>query len=527
MNIELAEIIINKLVQLGVKTFCICPGGRSAPFLEILSHSKGLEILYFYDERSCSFFALGRVRRDRCPVAIITTSGTAVAELLPSVIEAYYSGLPLVLITADRPSSYRKEASPQTIKNPTSLFKDYSNCSLDISEPKDLKLDSWFSQRGHLHLNVAFDEPLLDGDSKSFDFSKPSFKISTSIYSDSFIKADESDFQKFFTKCKKPLILVGELRFEEKRVIENFLVNYDKPFYLEPLSQLHHLKARLSSGENILSYGVQQKEIDGVIRLGGIPRCRFWRDLEKLDVDVLSLSSPPFYSGLSKKTLNFSLLDNFELLTKHLSTLKNKNESLKDYDREKAQKWKKILEAHPKSEEAWMGRLKTSFPENSQVFLGNSLPIRLWDRISFLSDQNLLVTGQSGVNGIDGLISRFFGECRSSQNNFSVIGDLSTLYDLSAFWIGKNIPPWTLFVMNNFGGQIFSQLFKNKAFLNSHKLSFSAVSKLWDLEYQSCKNVEDFDRFKCKPYSLLEICPDKESTDKVFKEYGSLWNTSY
>ncbi len=525
MNVELAEIIINKLTQLGVKTFCICPGGRLAPFLEVLSCSKGLEILYFYEERSCSFFALGRVRRDRRPVAVITTSGTAVAELLPGVIESYYSGLPLVLVTADRPSSYREQASPQTIKNPIDLFKDYSHCSLDVSELKDLKLNSWYPQRGHLHLNVAFDEPLLDSTPHSIDFSKHSFKKSVSIYSDLFIKANEKDFQKFFKKCKKPLILVGELQYEEKPIVEKFLANYDKSFYVEPLSQLHYLKERLYSGEKILYYGLQQKEIDGVIRLGGIPRCRFWRDLEKLDVEVLNLSSPPFYSGLSKKTLNFSLLDNLDLLKKHLSLLQYKNESLKDYDREQSQKWKKILETYPKSEDAWMGKLKTYFPENSQVFLGNSLPIRLWDRVSFLSNQRLLVTGQSGVNGIDGLTSRFFGECKTALNNFAVIGDLSVLYDLSAFWISKNIPPWTLFIVNNSGGQIFSHLFKNEMFINKHNLSFSPLARLWGLNYESFKDFEKFDAFECKPYSLVEICPDKESTDKVFKNYVSFWDT--
>ncbi len=524
MNIELAEIIINKLVKLGLKTFCICPGGRSAPFLEVLSYSKGLETLYFYDERSCSFFALGRVRRDQAPIAIITTSGTAVAELLPSVIEAYYNGLPLVLITADRPLSYRKQASPQTIKNTINIFKDYSYYSLDISEAKDLKIDSWLPQRGHLHLNVAFNEPLLDAIPNCLDFSNYPFKDSVPIYSDLSIKADRKDFENFFMKCKKPLILVGELRYEEKSVIEKFLATYDNLFYLEPLSQLQHLKRRLCSGEGILSYGLQQRAIDGIIRLGGIPRCRFWRDLEELDVEVLNLSSPPFYSGLSKKTLNFSLLDNFDLLKKYLLNLKHKSESLKSYDKEQSQKWKKILEKYPKSEDAWMGRLKNSFPKNSQVFLGNSLPIRLWDRVSFLSNQHLLITGQGGVNGIDGLTSRFFGESQSSQNNFAVMGDLSTLYDLSAFWISKNVPPWILFVINNFGGQIFSQLFKNKIFLNSHTLSFSSVAELWDLNYQSFKNFEDFNSFEYKPYSLLEICPDKDSTDKVFKDYVSLWD---
>src|SRR5207248_6669700 len=107
-------------------------------------------VFTFVDERSAAFFALGRIKRDDRPVAVITTSGTAAAELLPATIEAYYSGAPLVLITADRPERYRGTGAPQSIEQ-VGLFGIYATT----------EIEGW-NRRAPLHINVEFDEPLID-----------------------------------------------------------------------------------------------------------------------------------------------------------------------------------------------------------------------------------------------------------------------------------------------------------------------------------------------------------------------------
>ena len=104
----------------------------------------------FVDERSAAFFALGRIKRDGHPVAVITTSGTAAAELLPATVEAYYSGAPLVLITADRPARFRGTAAPQSIEQ-LGLFGVYA----------ETDFERW-NRRAPLHINVEFDEPIID-----------------------------------------------------------------------------------------------------------------------------------------------------------------------------------------------------------------------------------------------------------------------------------------------------------------------------------------------------------------------------
>ncbi len=568
MNIQIAKKTIKELVNVGIHSFCLCPGGRLAPFVEVLSNSTGLEVLSFFEERSACFFALGRVRRDQKPVAVLSTSGTAVAELLPAVIEAYYSALPLVLITADRPLDFGKSGSPQTLKNAVHILKDYCYRSKNILKEENINLSDWMPYRGSLHLNVCFDEPLIDEEVTTLDFSSlkketvsiypaaelfdstgnTNHKLHTKkfdsfngeknkLYSKnydlehrktateeiSFKKQCRLEIKKFFQTSKKPLLLVGELKPQEKPAIKDVLAHYTGLFYTEPLSGLDDISHRLLSGEKILNYAVEKKEIDGVIRLGGIPRSRFWRDLEKYELPVLNLSSPPFFSGLARSSFNQPLLLDIDFFKSCLFSLGEFGRDLKLFDQIQLEKWKNILADYSQSEEFWLWTLKKSLKENSKVFLGNSSPIRIWDTIAFCRKKPLSITGQSGVNGIDGLLSRFFGECDSKMNNVAILGDLSLLYDMAGFWRSKKYPPWTFVVINNFGGQIFSRLFKNSAYLNKHELSFASLGKMWGLNYKLYKNSLDFN-WPEKPYNFVEVCPEEKDTTNCFKKYLSIWD---
>ena len=172
-NIELARRLIEDVRAAGANEFCVCAGSRNSPLLAVLEEwvprSLGSSVprlaqpsvlpsnrateqprLYsFVDERSATFFALGRVKLHGHPVAVVTTSGTAVAEMLPAAIEAFYSGIPLILISADRPARFRGTGAPQSIEQ-IGLFGPYAETSLE----------TWTRARP-LHLNIEFDEPLL------------------------------------------------------------------------------------------------------------------------------------------------------------------------------------------------------------------------------------------------------------------------------------------------------------------------------------------------------------------------------
>lgn len=144
-NIDSARRLIDDVRARGAREFCVCAGSRNSPLLVVL----GASVYSFVDERSAAFFAIGRIKLHGAPVAVVTTSGTAAAELLPAAVEAHYAGLPLILITADRPARFRGTGAPQSIEQ-VGLFGVYAETSLD----------SW-SGKGPLHLNIEFDEPLL------------------------------------------------------------------------------------------------------------------------------------------------------------------------------------------------------------------------------------------------------------------------------------------------------------------------------------------------------------------------------
>lgn len=146
-NIAAARALIAQASSLGVRDFCVCAGSRNAPLLAALADAS---VYSFVDERAAAFFALGRIKRDGLPVAVVTTSGTAVAELLPAAVEAYYSGLPLVLITADRPARFRGTGAPQSIEQ-LGIFGVYAATDAE----------AW-DRRRPLHLNIEFEEPLID-----------------------------------------------------------------------------------------------------------------------------------------------------------------------------------------------------------------------------------------------------------------------------------------------------------------------------------------------------------------------------
>ena len=168
-NVGEARRLVALARELGVRDFCVCAGSRNAPLIVALGvgpasagqrvgpasagQPDGLlkpALHTFFDERAAAFFAVGRMKRDGVPVAVVTTSGTAVAELLPATIESYYAGLPLILITADRPARFRGTGAPQAIDQ-RGLF--------GVHAATDLA--SW-NRAMPLHINVEFEEPLID-----------------------------------------------------------------------------------------------------------------------------------------------------------------------------------------------------------------------------------------------------------------------------------------------------------------------------------------------------------------------------
>ena len=174
-NIRMASLLVEELCRLGIHTFAVAPGSRSSPLVYAAAINPNCHVYPCIDERSLAFWSLGYARATQRPAPIITSSGTATANLMPSVIEASLSRVPMLLLTADRPSNLRNTGSNQTI-NQVKLFGDYTRYFHDIPPPSEANSPSisraflttvdaavrhaCMDPPGPVHLNFQFDEPL-------------------------------------------------------------------------------------------------------------------------------------------------------------------------------------------------------------------------------------------------------------------------------------------------------------------------------------------------------------------------------
>lgn len=159
MNKKLAQHVLEEAKNIGMTEICICPSARNAPLVVGCSKMTNFKTYFWPEERSAAFFALGRSKRLERAVGVITTSGSAAGELLPAVMEAHYSGIPLLIITADRPRRFRKTGAPQSAEQ-VGLFGVYVNYSCDLADEDRFNLRKW-DQTKPAHINVCFEEPLL------------------------------------------------------------------------------------------------------------------------------------------------------------------------------------------------------------------------------------------------------------------------------------------------------------------------------------------------------------------------------
>lgn len=513
MNISFATKILSQLLEQGVSEFCLCPGSRNAPFVFTLSQTKRAKVYSFFDERSAGFFAIGRIKKTKSPTCVITTSGTAVGELLPSVMEAYHSGLPLVLITADRPISYRGKGCPQTTLQ-KDIFSSYTNLSYDVEVGS--KESFFLDEKSPTHINVCFDEPFLDEN-------LPKEIPTTSIPKRKSIKKKTPSSEKFFKSSRYPLILVGNLPPGGNSSLVSFIKETGLICFLESSSGLKHHKeisSQIVSGEKILTSEFFQKYFDGIIRFGGVPTLRFWRDLEKIKCPVLNVSHEPF-SGLSyienERVMSFD-----DFFNKEFSFPKNQAEEILEKDRSQNRKKNQLLKEFPLSEPNLVRFLSSFVSQEDTLFLGNSLPIRQWDQFS--EQRNFSqVFANKGLNGIDGLVSTSVGLLEPSKKLWSVLGDMSTLYDLSGLW-GLQFfkeAPFCLAVLNNQKSMIFEQIFGNKKiFLNEHKLNFKKWAEMFSLDHFSVSSLDFPDLPR---HCLLEIRPHERQTQQFWNEWQKIW----
>lgn len=504
-NEELATSLILDLKHLGVHEFCICPGARNAPIISVLEKHETLNIYSFYDERSAAFFALGRTRHLKKPVAIVTTSGSAAGELLPAVMEAYYSATPIILITADRPKRYRGTGAPQSCEQ-VGLFGCYVSYAIDLEGDDRLDIDGW-DHSFPLHINICFEDPKLQSVHLFKEIETP-------------FKSNQERLDHFLEKASSLLVIVSGLKHEDRASVLKFLVELNAPVILEASSQLREevsLQAIQISDMQVLKNA--EVKIDSVLRIGSIPLLKYWRDLEELqdEVNVLSITPLPFkgltFGDLIQENLR-EFLPTYQLKLRFLGL----KPSVKHAESKFQEDLKRLFDEEKFASPSLIHTLSKRLENEALIYLGNSLPIREWDLAATKEMKEFKIEVSRGINGIDGQLSTFYGLLEEKRENYAILGDLTTLYDISAPWIVPQIEgiSSTVFVINNGGGKIFERMFSSNIFQNNHELSFKPMADLWGLEY-ACWNEIPEKISISKKSRLIEIRPDDDSSKRFYE----------
>lgn len=515
LNERLAYQVLCTCLKVGVQEFCLCPGGRNTAFVDGLKDEPSVKTYFFFDERAAAFFALGRSKVTGRPTAVITTSGTAVGELLPAAMEAYYSGIPLLLVTADRPKLFRGSGAPQSAEQ-ESIFGIYTPFARDIGEEDTFSLALW-NQRAPAHLNVCLEEKYRHDFTCFPDFPLPSPRLETPPLP----LPSMEPLEAFFRESLRPIALVGALLEQDREAVIQFLLKTEIPVYCEALSGIRQdprlAPLRIMSEPNHLS-ALANTPIDGVLRLGTVPTTRFWRDLENLKgtIPILSVSHLPF-SGLSwGGAVVHTEVGRYLRSAESLISGKCSGNPLLETGRSQHQKLMQIIAEEPRAEAAMVYQISLLIEEGDTLFLGNSQPIREWDLAASYENRVKDVYASRGLNGIDGQLSTFLGVVKEECGNWALFGDLTTLYDLAAPWILSQLPAQriALLVINNRGGKIFSRLYQNPQIQNPHDYTFEHLAGMWRMHYEKWESVPK--SWKCTRPTLIECVPDNDASDRFW-----------
>lgn len=507
-NLDLSLHVFDLLKQAQVETVVVCAGARNAPMVLAL-HDQGFKVVSFFEERSAAFFALGLIKAHNRPVAVMTTSGTAVAEMLPAAIEATYQCLPLILISADRPRNYRGSGAPQSIDQ-VGIFSHYVENTYDL-DAKTQDFQFIWSRTKPLHLNVCFDEPLIDKASGK----KHEVKLQPPSEDEITAAGDISG------NIKQPMIILGELDPMYRDRIREFILRTKAPVYAEAISQMRNTQGletyMMTSSEQLVKHVFAKKLCQSVIRIGGVPTLRFWRDLESefKTVPVLNYSSRPF-TGLSRPTA----IAGMSRITGPTDFQFTNLIQIRQMDMNLEQAKENLMQKYPDSEQALTYRLSRAVGTDP-LYLGNSLPIRNWDQFAIC--RSSVIAANRGANGIDGQVSTYLGWSESHEKSYCVIGDLTAMYDLAALALTPQLNKNRRFVVviNNGGGQIFSRVFKNDNFINAHETQFSHWAAMWGWDYVQINKAADMSQTEGmqKALNIIEIIPDMKQTKAFWDEW--------
>lgn len=450
----LALDISKSLLSVGVTDVVVCPGSRSAPIawqMAELAEQKKINLHTRIDEREAGFFALGIAKATNRPVPVVVTSGTAVANLLPAVVEAHHSGVPLVVLSADRPAKVRGNSAPQTT-NQVGIFNNFVKAQVDTDIPTSEILATLTASitkySGPVHINAQFDMPLMP-EEINHDFGQVQKIVSSEL-----VLTD--------IELELPahgLLVVGDVApGDDVFKIQDLANETGYPIIWEPTSQLHQNENAINHGALLLQTN-KMPIPDVVITIGLVGLSRSVLNLLKVTPRHIAIHLPSAGPEIPNPVLTAT-----EVLPKVPNVKVNKDEAWLAHWKECAACADELITKSLNSETLTGPTVALTVwnqisPENT-LFIAPSWPIR---HIELYATTRAGVTtyANRGVNGIDGLISTAAGVAvTNSTKTYLLMGDIAFLHGMAGLNISaeNQIPNLTIVVADNDGSGIFSQL---------------------------------------------------------------------
>jgi 2-succinyl-5-enolpyruvyl-6-hydroxy-3-cyclohexene-1-carboxylate synthase len=566
-----ARLLVHSLAEAGVREVVASPGSRSTPFLAAIQAHPRLRLWSATDERCAGFFALGHGRWSGCPSLLLCTSGTAGAHYLPAVLEAEAAGVPLLVLTADRPGELVDCGAPQTIDQ-IGLFGRHvrSFVELGVPEPHPAALRGLrrravqavsrtrWPEPGPVHLNARARKPLEPSPTRSDDdVSSAVDAIFAEAVPLVHLPSYEPDADGVRRLCEaiaseeSGLVVCGAAALEQRRsrdAIFELARRSGYPLVADAASQLRFTGpvpegvVRLAAASSLFESGVLRARHRPrvVVQVGRAPLFAAWEAVldEAPECRRFVLSDGVWHDPQNRAVaLLFGDLDRtLTALLARLSALERGRTAwalaLEEADRETAELVASACDG-PELVEGAVARLAVAtLPAGSLLAVGNSLPIRQVERFAAGIDAELGVWAQRGANGIDGLVSGFAGTLSLAQESahpppcaLLLVGDLSLLHDLGGLALARRTCrlPLVVVVVNNDGGRIFEQLpiaempgTDLEPWTTPHGLDFEGAARLFRLPYAHAGTAEELRRILVEARerggaSLVEVRVDPHS----------------
>lgn len=544
-----AFTLIDELIKQGVANIFFSPGSRSTPLIFALSQRAQLRSYSHFDERAMAFFALGYAKASNEPAVIVTTSGSAVGNLLPAVMEAKEAQIPLLLLTADRPFELQ-ECGANQATNQVKIFESHIGYSLDIPlcdqalSPQCIAKTVAYAyfrttspQPGPVQINCRFREP--------FSFvTQPFSDTPSTFYLSSEPSLSSSALRPLLQHIhsqKEGVLIVGANRDPKLHQSATALAKKMQwPLLTDPLSGMRAADPRCCQIAHYNLLLPQMPPPKAVIHLGD-------KIVSKPLQEWLGAAKPPFYLHVANHSLQHdpghlvshrlttSLSSFCRSLASHLSSSPPSPWS-KKWIKESSQiqtTLKSFFTSHPStSEPALFHLLQQALPSSTALFIGNSMPIRDTDCFFFPKKPPCFLTANRGLSGIDGNIATAAGTAMALQKPLvAVLGDLTALHDLNALALIASSPsPILLIIINNQGGGIFSFLpvaqkrqLLDPFFATPHQISFQEAAALFRLPYLKLKECKELLPLLKRPITtVIEIAADRKENLLLHKEIARL-----